>query len=165
STFYSLDIQAAYEWTELGVGAPVNWGIGNLTSINMYDLSRDGWLTHTYRILHGFSELPDGSANQGMIVYGDTHDYLVQISDTGTPAASPTFTLNFKERPHLSMTPAMGTPFTHDDNIAANGVMYAFAKGTTQYAFDTVETPDGATDLALETVDRFEGSVDLSDAN
>lgn len=161
ATFYKLDTQNTYEWIELGVPAAANWG--GQARVTLYDLAGSGWLTTTagnYAPLQTGNQVTDGSGPLGRITLGDARDYLVRIEPTMTPGASPTFTLDVKERAHVNLG-TISAPIDRTDNTPGGSMQRYLIKGTTGYVLDVNAT--AASDIRIDRRNADESIIATSD--
>lgn len=119
SGFHALDLTDPL-WVELAVTGTSAWGAGNTVTVQVYDLAQEGWLVPLASNVAGqvpaaFSGSQPAAAPfapLGRILAGDTRDWLVRVSPSGTPEAGASYSLTVKDRTGFTslgtITPAAG---------------------------------------------------------
>ena len=165
AAFFSLDLTNPV-WMEYGISATTNWGVGNTVVLQHYVPTDEGWLrpgsgTGRGHVFPRFSSTqPSVSpfSPRARIHLGEPgEDFLLRVSDSGTPGAGPTFSLLVRERPNVTNlgTLPVATPVMSTITNLVNGAPARFIgiarPGDT---FRVVATPVNA--LSDIRIDRFD---------
>ncbi|MEQ1729095.1 MAG: hypothetical protein ABL982_12020, partial [Vicinamibacterales bacterium] len=162
NSFHPLDLTTPI-WLQFGITG-TNFPVGTATAkISFYDLAGGGWLGGNYTAAFSSTQNADGTGAIGRVMARDTKDYLVRVEPVGTPAANPTYALDFKNRDHHNfMTITAGTPITRNgmDDVAGSGLKRFIVFGTAGNSLVANVTPTIATtNIAIRQVNVTEGTV------
>ncbi|HUQ05293.1 MAG TPA: hypothetical protein VM261_22470 [Kofleriaceae bacterium] len=131
ASFHTIDLTNP-TWVEFAATG-TNWGTN--INVNLYDLAGEGFVGSTaYPAAIATSKIANGTDPAGRIMIGDTRDFLVRVTPSTVPGASPTYDLNIRTRPHVALgaiTP--GTPINRTADAIAAGSDAAGAQSVTRY--------------------------------
>jgi hypothetical protein len=177
NAFHTLDLTNPV-WLQFGItgtGFPAG---ATGAQLLFYDLSGSGWLSTiggtgspNYVAAFTSQQNPDGTTPVGRIMARDTKDYLVRVRANGAPGASPTYTLDARNRDHHDfMTITPGTPIMRvgmDDVPAATGATpatfgrrrFIVSGAMAGNSLTALVTPtNGLADIQLQRLDVDESS-------
>ncbi|MCA9676816.1 MAG: hypothetical protein KC464_17410 [Myxococcales bacterium] len=130
SGFHTIDFTDPV-WIELAATG-TDWG-GNVR-VQAYDLTGYGWLDHDYPAVLTSTQPATGAAPVGRIMIGDSRDFLIRVSATGTVGAAPTYDLTIGDRAFVDLgTIEPGTPITRTGEALAASSNGATSQGVTRY--------------------------------
>ncbi len=131
AAFHTIDLTTP-TWVEFAATG-TQWGTNIVVSA--FDLAGEGWVGNTgYTAAFSGSRVAAGTDPFGRIMIGDTRDFLVRVTSSTTPGTTPTYDLNIRTRPHISIGLIQpGTPINRTGDAIAATSDAAGAQNATRY--------------------------------
>jgi hypothetical protein len=131
SAFHTIDLTNP-TWVEFAATG-TNWGTNIV--VQLFDLAGEGMLTSGgYPAIQTVNRIANGTNPGGRIMVGDTRDFLVRVTTSTAPGASPTYDLNIRTRPHVAVGAVNpGTPVNRTGDAIAASSNAAGAQNATRY--------------------------------